>query len=238
MNMEARIRGIGMTSMRTRARLAERLRVAGIGSECVLAAMQEVPRHMFVDEAIASRAYDDCSLPIGSGQTISQPYVVAKMTQLAIERTLEADQPLQRVLEIGTGSGYQAAVLAHLGCRVYSLERIRTLAHRASDRFRTLGQRAISVRYANGYDGWQGEGPFDVVMVTAAMQQVPAQLIELGAPRVVYVSCNPKTGAQDVAKFVAGGYELQSIQPVDLFPHTPHVEAIFTLRRARGGGSA
>ncbi len=178
MNMEARIRGIGMTSMRTRARLAERLRVAGIGSECVLAAMQEVPRHMFVDEAIASRAYDDCSLPIGSGQTISQPYVVAKMTQLAIERTLEADQPLQRVLEIGTGSGYQAAVLAHLGCRVYSLERIRTLAHRASDRFRTLGQRAISVRYANGYDGWQGEGPFDVVMVTAAMQQVPTQLIE------------------------------------------------------------
>lgn len=178
MNMEARIRGIGMTSMRTRARLAERLRVAGIGSECVLAAMQQVPRHMFVDEAIASRAYDDCSLPIGSGQTISQPYVVAKMTQLAIERTLEADQPLQRVLEIGTGSGYQAAVLAHLGCRVYSLERIRTLAHRASDRFRTLGQRAISVRYANGYDGWQGEGPFDVVMVTAAMQQVPTQLIE------------------------------------------------------------
>ncbi len=178
MNMEARIRGIGMTSMRTRTRLAERLRVAGIGSECVLAAMQQVPRHMFVDEAIASRAYDDCSLPIGSGQTISQPYVVAKMTQLAIERTLEADQPLQRVLEIGTGSGYQAAVLAHLGCRVYSLERIRTLAHRASDRFRTLGQRAISVRYANGYDGWQGEGPFDVVMVTAAMQQVPTQLIE------------------------------------------------------------
>ncbi len=226
MNMEARIRGIGMTSMRTRARLAERLRQSGIANDRVLDAMQQVPRHMFVDEAISSRAYDDCSLPIGEGQTISQPYVVARMTQLAVDRTLGVGRPLRRVLEIGTGSGYQAAVLAHLGCRVYTLERIRNLAHRASDRFRALSQRDISVRYADGYDGWQGEGPFDVVMVTAAMQAVPTQLLEQLRPDGVLIGPLVNSGSHDndqqqlvvVSRFEDREPRVESIEPVRFVP--------------------
>jgi protein-L-isoaspartate(D-aspartate) O-methyltransferase len=225
MNMEARIRGIGMTSMRTRARLAERLRQSGISNDLVLDAMQQVPRHLFVDEAISSRAYDDCSLPIGEGQTISQPYVVARMTQLAIDKTLGAGQPLQRVLEVGTGSGYQAAVLAHLGCRVYTLERIRNLAHRASDRFRSLGQRDISVRYADGYDGWFGEGPFDVVIVTAAMQELPSQLIDQLRPDGVLIGPVMRDSASDddqqlvvVTRLEEQEPAVETIEPVRFVP--------------------
>jgi len=178
MNMEARIRGIGMTSARTRARLVSRLSAAGIGNPRVLEAIQNTPRHMFVDEALASRAYEDCALPIGERQTISQPDVVARMTELLYEQTIARGQPLSRVLEIGSGSGYQAAVLSQLGCRVYTLERIRTLAHRASARMQMLGIRGVSVRYADGADGWRAEGPFDAVLITAALPDVPPELSE------------------------------------------------------------
>lgn len=222
MNMEARIRGIGMTSHRTRVRLAGRLRSAGIHDDQVLDAIQEVPRHMYVDEALASRAYEDCSLPIGEGQTISQPYVVARMTQLVIEHTLGAGQPLQRVLEIGTGSGYQAAVLAHIGCRVFSLERIRVLAHRAGDRYRQLGQRQVSVRYADGYDGWGSEGPFDAVVVTAAMEEIPAQLLAQLRPGGVLVGpVGPHRGGQTLTVVTAqadADARVQEIEPVRFVP--------------------
>lgn len=176
MNMEARIRGIGMTSHRTRLRLVERLRQNGIRDESVLQAMLEVPRHCFVDEALASRSYEDCSLPIGEGQTISQPYVVALMTELVVNCG-QFDKPVERVLEIGTGSGYQAAVLASLVPKVFTLERIRSLSHRATRTFSSLGIRNVKSRYADGFDGWQDQGPFDAVIVTAAMDDIPDTLL-------------------------------------------------------------
>ncbi len=177
MNMEARIRGIGMTSQRTRLRLVDRLRKDGIADESVLQAISEVPRHCFVDEAMASRAYEDCSLPIGEGQTISQPYVVALMTELVINSGMHG-RPVKKVLEIGTGSGYQAAVLSMVTERVFTLERIRTLARRSGERLQQLGMRNVKTRYADGVDGWSDQAPFDAVIVTAAMQQVPDALLE------------------------------------------------------------
>jgi len=180
MNMEARIQGIGMTSVRTRKRLIDRLKRDGISSDAVLNAMLEVPRHMFVDEALASRAYEDCSLPIGEGQTISQPYVVALMTQLMVENlkpNTQSDESINKVLEVGTGSGYQAAVLSRLVNKVFTVERIRTLAHKSSATMRQLGIRNVNARYADGYQGWAGEGPFDAILVTAAMDAVPDELV-------------------------------------------------------------
>ncbi len=177
MNMEARIQGIGMTSHRTRLRLTDRLRQAGIRDEAVLSAMVDVPRHCFVDEALASRSYEDCSLPIGEGQTISQPYVVALMTELVLQSARPAGQ-LNRVLEIGTGSGYQAAVLASLVPEVYTLERIKSLALKAQRVFTELRIRNVKSRYADGFDGWSDKAPFDAVVVTAAMETVPDSLLE------------------------------------------------------------
>ncbi len=176
MNMEARIRGIGMTSHRTRLRLIERLRSNGIRDESVLQAMVDVPRHCFVDEALASRSYEDCALPIGEGQTISQPYVVALMSELVVNSGYP-DQPVKRVLEIGTGSGYQAAVLAELVPEVYTLERIRSLSHKAQRAFNSLRIRNIKSRYADGFDGWSDQGPFDAIIVTAAMETIPDALL-------------------------------------------------------------
>lgn len=177
MNMEARIRGAGMTSRRTRLRLAERLEASGISDERVLDAMVSTPRHMFVDEALESRAYEDCSLPIGQGQTISQPYVVALMTQLILQSSVEG-RSVGKVLEIGTGSGYQAAVLANLVDQVFTTERIRSLASRAGDRLRRLGYRNIRTCYSDGVVGWTDKAPFDAVIVTAAMEEVPSALLE------------------------------------------------------------
>ena len=176
MNMEARIRGIGMTSHRTRVRLANRLQAAGISDERVLDAIIATPRHLFIDEALESRAYEDCALPIGEGQTISQPYVVALMTQLVINSG-ENGAPVKRVLEIGTGSGYQAAVLAQLVERVYTTERISSLATRASDRLRRLGYSNIRTGYSDGVGAWVNQAPFDAIIVTAAMESVPDSLL-------------------------------------------------------------
>jgi protein-L-isoaspartate(D-aspartate) O-methyltransferase len=164
--------GIGMTSQRTRDRLVQRLRSEGICDRAVLEAMGSTPRHLFVDEALASRAYEDTALPIGYGQTISQPYIVARMTELVVENAPA------KVLEVGTGSGYQAAVLARLVERVYSTERIEPLATQARQRFRRLGYRNIRVQHSDGSWGWPQFQPFDAVIVTAGAEEIPTALLE------------------------------------------------------------
>ena len=165
--------GIGMTSQRTRARMVERLREQGIKNEAVLAAMYEVLRHLFVDEALASRAYDDVSLPINFNQTISQPYIVALMIE-----ALCAAGPLNRVLEIGTGCGYQAAVLARVAREVYTLERIQPLYERARRQLRDLKIRNVSVRYADGSEGLPEAAPFDGIIMAAAAPTLSVTLRE------------------------------------------------------------
>jgi protein-L-isoaspartate(D-aspartate) O-methyltransferase len=166
-------RGIGMTSPGTRDRLVRRLRADGIKSEKVLNAIMQVPRHQFVDEALASRAYEDTALPIGSSQTISQPWIVARMTEALLDSGVPA-----KVLEIGTGSGYQATVLSHLVKEVYTVERIKELLKLARRRFHTLRLNNIHARYADGHLGWPTQAPFDGIIVTAAAQYIPEELIE------------------------------------------------------------
>lgn len=164
------ISGIGMTSQRTRLRMIDRLREQGIKDETVLAAMFAVPRHLFVDEALASRAYDDVSLPINFNQTISQPYIVARMVEI-----LRNGSPLGRVLEIGTGCGYQAAVLAQVASEVYSMERIAPLYERAKKQLRDLKLGNVTVRYADGCAGLPETAPYDgIIMAAAAPTLLPA----------------------------------------------------------------
>ena len=161
-----------MTSMRTRERLVSRLRDEGITDEYVLDAIRDVPRHIFVDEALESRAYEDIALPIGLGQTISQPFIVALMTQA----TVAAPAP-SRVLEIGTGCGYQTAVLASLVSRVYTVERLELLLTRARERLRALEVNNVWFRHGDGNAGWPECEPFDAVLATAAPPRVPEQLV-------------------------------------------------------------
>lgn len=170
---EGESRGIGMTSRGTRDRLVQRLREEGIRNERVLEAIRSVPRHEFVDEALSSRAYEDTALPIGLGQTISQPWIVARMT----EAMLEAGE-VNKVLEIGTGSGYQAAVLAHLVAEVYTVERIKELLKQARRRFHELRLHNIHARHSDGYEGWVSQAPFDGILVTAASRVIPDELVE------------------------------------------------------------
>ena len=164
--------GIGMTSQRTRDRMVERLREQGIADERVLAAMGAVPRHLFVEEALASRAYEDSALPIGFGQTISRPYAVARMIE-----ALAHGRDLGKVLEIGTGCGYQAAVLAHLAREVYSIERIKELLERARANLRHLRLRNLRLVHGDGNLGLEKAAPFDAVLVAAAAAQVPQALL-------------------------------------------------------------
>lgn len=169
-----RLAGIGMTSQRTRERMVDRLREQGITDERVLSAMAAVPRHVFVEEALASRAYEDTALPIGLGQTISQPYVVAKM----IQALRSGGRDLGKVLEVGTGCGYQAAVLAHVAPEVYSIERIQALLDRA--RSNLLGQKLSNLRltYGDGNLGVPKAAPFDSIIVAAAAPEVPPALLQ------------------------------------------------------------
>ena len=171
--MRTEFQGFGMTSMRTRERLVSRLRDEGISDENVLDAIRNVPRHVFVDEALESRAYDNVALPIGMGQTISQPYIVALMTQAVV-----APPAPSRVLEIGTGCGYQTAVLASLVKRVYTVERIELLLSRARQRLHDLDVRNVRFKHDDGTVGWAEWGPYDAVLVTAAPSRLPAALIE------------------------------------------------------------
>ena len=171
------IAGIGMTSARTRDRLVERLRAHGIRSEAVLNQIRKVPRHLFVDEALASRAYEDTALPIGHGQTISQPYVVAKMTEALLDG-FEGE----KVLEIGTGCGYQTAVLASLVKKIYSVERIPELLRKTKQRLRDLDIYNVHFRPGDGWEGWPKYAPYDGIIIAAAAPVVPQKLLEQLAP--------------------------------------------------------
>lgn len=165
--------GVGMTSQRTRERLIERLYEEGLSNARVLEVIRRTPRHLFVDEALAHRAYEDTALPIGHNQTISQPYIVGRMTELLL-----AGGPLDKVLEIGTGSGYQTAVLAQLVERVFSVERIQSLQDRAKERLAELKLRNVVFRWGDGWEGWNALGPYNGIIVTAAASEVPQALLD------------------------------------------------------------
>ncbi len=167
--------GIGMTSPRTRVRMVERLREQGIRDEVVLAAMNTIPRHLFVEEALASRAYEDVALPINYGQTISSPWIVGRMSELLRNN---GDNPLRKVLEIGTGCGYQTAILASIAKEVYSIERIGPLLTRTRIRLRELGIHNIYLKHADGMLGLPEVSPFDGIIMTAAISEVPKVLLE------------------------------------------------------------
>jgi len=208
------LRGIGMTSQRTRDRLVQRLREHGIADERVLAVIGEAPRHIFIDEALAHRAYEDTALPIGHGQTISQPFIVALMTQTLLNR------PRERVLEIGTGSGYQTTVLAALVKRVFTVERIQPLIERARERFRALKLRNIRVKYDDGNMGWADQGPFDGIIVTAAARNVPDALLEqldVGGRMVIPVG-DDRSQELKVIDRTEDGYHEESLEYVRFVP--------------------
>jgi protein-L-isoaspartate(D-aspartate) O-methyltransferase len=170
---DLRMSGIGMTSARTRDRLVQRLREQGIANLAVLDRIRNVPRHIFVDEALGSRAYEDTALPIGYGQTISQPYIVARMTEALLE-----GGPAESVLEVGTGCGYQSAVLAPLVTQLYTIERIEPLLTRARERLKELGIRNVRFRHGDGSLGWKAHAPYDGILVAAAPLSVPEALIK------------------------------------------------------------
>lgn len=194
---DPRIAGIGMTSARTRERLIQRLRDQGIRNEAVLDRIRNVPRHLFVDEALSSRAYEDTALPIGFGQTISQPYIVARMTEALLE-----GGPLFNVLEVGTGCGYQTAVLAPLVDKLYSIERIEPLQKRARERVRELGFKTVRFRHGDGYLGWPAHAPYDGMLVAAAPLKVPDALLEqLKVGGRLIVPVGPE-GAQELVRYV------------------------------------
>ena len=183
---ERAIKGVGMTSQRTRNRLIDRLQQKGIGNSEVLRVMRHVPRHLFVDEAMSSRAYEDASLPIGHGQTISQPYIVARMTELLIEH---ADQ-LDNVLEVGTGSAYQAAILGGLVKNLHTVEVIPELYRHSRDLLYELGYRNIRTHLGDGSWGWKEAAPYDAIIVTAAPSEIPQALIKqlkIGASMIIPV---------------------------------------------------
>ena len=193
---DLRLSGIGMTSARTRDRLVQRLREQGIANLAVLDRIRNVPRHIFVDEALGSRAYEDTALPIGYGQTISQPYIVARMTEALLEAGA-ADN----VLEVGTGGGYQTAVLAPLVARLYTIERIEPLLVRARERLKELGIRNVRFRHGDGTLGWKAHAPFDGILVAAAPLTVPEALVkQLRVGGRLLVPIGPE-GEQELVRF-------------------------------------
>ena len=171
--MNGERRGIGMTSARTRDRLVARLKEQGIGDGRVLSLIRSTPRHLFVDEALASRAYEDTALPIGLGQTISQPYIVARMTEALIAAGIP-----EQVLEVGTGCGYQTAILSSLVKRVYTVERLAALSQRARQTLSSISIRNVFFRHADGGWGWPQHAPYDGIICTAAPDEVPSSLME------------------------------------------------------------
>ncbi|OOZ36258.1 protein-L-isoaspartate(D-aspartate) O-methyltransferase [Solemya velesiana gill symbiont] len=208
-------RGIGMTSQRTRERLMQRLKDEGIRSRTVLGTIRNTPRHIFVDEALASRAYEDTALPIGHGQTISQPYIVARMTEVLLE-----DGPLETVLEVGTGSGYQTAVLAQLVKRVYSVERISALQRLARMRFQEMNLRNIRLRHTDGGMGLLEYAPFDGIIVTAAPEGIPRALVEQLRPGGRMVLPIGTRQEQVLVKVIRteSGYEKEILEQVAFVP--------------------
>ena len=212
---DLRMSGIGMTSARTRDRLIQRLREQGITNLAVLDRIRNVPRHIFVDEALASRAYEDTALPIGFGQTISQPYIVARMTEALLEGA-----PLTNVLEVGTGCGYQSAVLAPLVGKLLTIERIEPLLQRAKLRLKELGLRNVRFRHGDGSQGWKAQGPFDGILVAAAPLSVPELLLQqLAVGGRLIVPVGPE-GEQELLRFTRKEQriERQSLGPVAFVP--------------------
>ena len=208
-------RGIGMTSARTRDRLVQRLQEHGIRSNVVLEQIRNVPRHLFVDEALASRAYEDTALPIGLGQTISQPYVVARMTE-----ALLAGFKGEKVLEIGTGCGYQTAVLAPLVKKVYTVERLRELQNKAKQRLRELDVYNVQFKPGDGWEGWAKYGPYDGILVAAAATEVPEKLLEQLAPVGRLIMPVGPSGRQQLVIVTRRGdhYEKASLGAVSFVP--------------------
>lgn len=212
------IRGIGMTSARTRDRLAQRLKAHGIRSQAVLNQIRNVPRHLFVDEALASRAYEDTALPIGHGQTISQPYVVARMTEALMDGFTG-----ETILEIGTGCGYQTAILAPLVKRVYSVERIPELLRRARQRLRDLDIYNVQFRPGDGWQGWPKYAPYDGIIVAAAAPELPAKLLEQLAPggRLIIPIGPPGRQELTLVTRMNDHFEQRSLDAVSFVPLVP-----------------
>lgn len=210
---ERDLEGIGMTSRRTRLRLIQRLREKGIRDERVLNVMADTPRHIFLDEALSHRAYEDTALPIGHGQTLSQPYIVARMTELIMESSP------RKVLELGTGSGYQTAILAQLVYQVFSLERIRPLQEQAKLRLQRLKLRNVSLRHVDGGEGWPESGPFDGILITAAPAELPQGLMQQLAEGGVMVLPLGDT-TQYLTRVTRRGndFEVRTLEPVRFVP--------------------
>ena len=207
--------GIGMTSQRTRERLIERIRAQGVRDEKVLSQILNTPRHLFIDEALSSRAYEDTALPIGKSQTISQPYIVARMTEALLEHG-----PLENVLEVGTGSGYQTAILSPLVRRVYTTERIESLLSQARSRFHQLRLINIRTRHTDGGLGWPQYAPFDGIIVTAAPLGVPLALVQqlrVGGRMVLPVGDKDKQALVRVTK-TEGSHEIEMLEAASFVP--------------------
>ena len=214
--------GVGMTSQRTRDRMVGRLADQGITNIQLLDVMRNTPRHLFIEEALSHRAYEDAALPIGKNQTISQPYVVALMTQLLL-----ASGPIDSVLEVGTGCGYQTAILAQLVKRVCTIERILSLQESAEQRLRELEFRNIEYAHGDGYQGWRARAPFDAIIITAAPRAIPEMLIDqlaLGGKMVLPVGDEKDQNLQVLTR-TEGGYEVEPLMPIRFVPLQPGVLA-------------
>ena len=212
--MNQRLQGIGMTSRRTRDRMVNRLKDQGISDSKVLAVMSDTPRHIFVDEALASRSYEDTALPIGYNQTISQPYIVARMTELLLE-----NGPLSRVLEIGTGCGYQTALLAQLVDKVYSVERIGPLLKKAKNHLWDLKLKNISYQHNDGGWGWPEQAPFDGILVAAAPAEIPETLLQqMAVGGVMLIPIGTDNQALHKVTRTKTGYEDEILDSVVFVP--------------------
>ncbi|WP_305907052.1 protein-L-isoaspartate(D-aspartate) O-methyltransferase [Methylomarinum sp. Ch1-1] len=213
--MSQRLLGIGMTSRRTRERMAKRLQEQGIRDNRVLNVMIDTPRHIFVDEALASRSYEDTALPIGHNQTISQPYIVARMTELLLEKG-----PLHKVLEIGTGCGYQTAILAQMVDKVYTVERLEPLLKKAKDHLWELKLKNVSFRHSDGGWGWPEYAPFDGILAAAAPQEIPETLLQQMAPGGVMVIPVGKESVQELHRVTrtGQGFEDEVMERVSFVP--------------------
>lgn len=211
------VNGIGMTSQRTRERLIQRLVEQGVSDVKVLDVVRSTPRHIFLDEAMAHRAYEDVALPIGFQQTLSQPYIVARMTELLL-----AAGPLGRVLEIGTGSGYQTAILAQLVDEVYSVERIKPLQQKARQRLRQLKLRNVHMNHADGCMGWEERGPFDGILATAAPGSIPEDLLrQLAVGGRLVIPVGTEHQRLEVVTRTGEGFETRIVEAVNFVPLRP-----------------